>query len=134
MALTSREIYWSAILADFRRCGLTHVEFCRRRRISLHSFRKWLYQLRPGLPPKATRARSHTSSVSVVPATTATPHFLPVHIRAAEPSQARDIQRADAPTAALELVLSSDCRILVRPGFDPRCLRQLLDCLDGEPS
>jgi hypothetical protein len=59
MALTSREIYWSAILADFRRSGLTHVEFCRLRRISLHSFRKWLYQLRPGLPPKATRARSH---------------------------------------------------------------------------
>ena len=47
MALTSREIYWSAILADFRRSGLTHVEFCRLRLISLHSFRKWLYHLRP---------------------------------------------------------------------------------------
>ena len=56
MALTSREIYWPAILADFRRSGLTHVEFCHLRRISLHSFRKWLYHLRPGLPPKATRA------------------------------------------------------------------------------
>ena len=28
MAQSSREIYWSAILADFRRSGLTHVEFC----------------------------------------------------------------------------------------------------------
>jgi hypothetical protein len=128
------QIYWSAILADFRRSGLTHVEFCRRRRISLHSFRKWLYQLRPGLPPKATRARSHTSPVSAVPATTATPRFLQVHVRAHEPSQAGDLQHAGSPTAALELVLPSDCRILVRPGFDPRCLRQLLDCLDGEPS
>ena len=34
MAQSSREIYWSAILADFRRSGLTHVEFCRLRRIS----------------------------------------------------------------------------------------------------
>ena len=57
MALTSREIYWSAILADFRRSRLTHVEFCHLRRISLHSFRKWLYHLRPGLPPKVTRDR-----------------------------------------------------------------------------
>jgi hypothetical protein len=28
MAQSSREIYWSAILADFRRSGLTHVTFC----------------------------------------------------------------------------------------------------------
>jgi hypothetical protein len=33
MAQSSREIYWSAILADFCRSGLTHVEFCRLRRI-----------------------------------------------------------------------------------------------------
>ena len=46
MAQSSREIYWSAILTDFRRSGLTHVEFCRLRRISTFSFRDWLYQLR----------------------------------------------------------------------------------------
>ena len=60
MVQSSREIYWSAILADFRRSGLTHVKFCRLRRMSLHSFRKWLYHLlrrdrlsravRPGKP------------------------------------------------------------------------------------
>jgi len=52
MALTSREIYWSAILADFRLSGLTHVEFCRLRRISLHSFRKWLHHSGPDCHPK----------------------------------------------------------------------------------
>lgn len=134
MALTSREIYWSAILADFRRSGLTHVEFCRLRRISLHSFRKWLYHLRPGLPPKPTRARSQTSAVPAPQTTTTTPRFLPVHVRAQELSQANDHEGTSASTVPLELVLPSDCRILVRPGFDPRCLRQLLDCLDGEPS
>jgi hypothetical protein len=35
MAQSSREIYWSAILADFRRSGLTHVEFRKLRRGSL---------------------------------------------------------------------------------------------------
>jgi hypothetical protein len=29
MVQSSREIYWSAILVDFRRSGLTHVEPCR---------------------------------------------------------------------------------------------------------
>jgi hypothetical protein len=96
-----------------------------------HSFRKWLYHLRPGLPPKATRARSQTSAV---PAPETTPRFLPVHVRAQELSQANDHEGTSSPTVPLELVLPSDCRILVRPGFDPRCLRQLLDCLDGEPS
>ena len=35
MAQSSREIYWSAIFADFRRSGMTHVQFCSARRISL---------------------------------------------------------------------------------------------------
>jgi hypothetical protein len=39
MAQSSRGIYCSAILADSRRSGMTHVEFRRRRRISLNSFR-----------------------------------------------------------------------------------------------
>jgi hypothetical protein len=36
MAQSSREIYWSASLADSRRSGLTQVEFCRPRRFSIH--------------------------------------------------------------------------------------------------
>ena len=107
MALTSREIYWSAILADFCRSGLTHVEFCRLRRISLHSFGKWLYHLRPGLPPKATRARSRTSAVPAPQTTTTTLRFLPVHLRTQELSQAND-EGTCSPTVPLELVLPSD--------------------------
>ena len=66
MAQSSREIYWSAILADFRRSGMTHVQFCSSRRISLHSFRTWLYRLRPGLPPRRPRA-GRTSSPPLRP-------------------------------------------------------------------
>src|SRR5262249_38695358 len=45
------DLCWNALLNDFRRCGLTQAEFCRRRQISLHSFRKHLYQPRPSTPP-----------------------------------------------------------------------------------
>ncbi len=38
MAHPVRIRYWSAVIAEFRRSGLTQVEFCRRRQISLHSF------------------------------------------------------------------------------------------------
>jgi hypothetical protein len=76
MAQSSREIHWSAILADFRRSGLTHVEFCRLRSISIHSFRDWLYRLRPGLPPSRSRAGRTTSGSSS--SKTHLPGFLPV--------------------------------------------------------
>ena len=83
MAQSSREIYWSAILADFRRSGMTHVEFCSSRRISLHSFRTWLYRLRPGLPPRRSPRTSH---LSAPPAVADSPAFLPVHVRPIPPA------------------------------------------------
>jgi hypothetical protein len=124
MAQSSREIYWSAILADFRRSGLTHVKFCRLRRISIHSFRDWLYRLRPGLPPRRSRA-GHTSPAPF--STQAdTPAFLPVHVcpRSLAPVAAHQVTHPPAP---LELVLSDRCRLRVPAGFDPATLHQLLD-------
>ena len=45
MAQSAQAIYWSALIADFRRSGLTHVEFCRRRQISVHAIRHRLYNV-----------------------------------------------------------------------------------------
>ena len=50
MAQSSREIYWSVIIADFSRSGMTHLQFCQTRHLPIHSFRKWLYRLRPTAP------------------------------------------------------------------------------------
>ena len=127
MAQSSREIYWSDILADFRRSGLTHVEFCQLRRISIHSFRDWLYRLRPGLPPRRSRS-GHTS-----PAPSLTqvnlPAFLPVHVR--PPSLAPlAAHQVVPPPAPLELVLSDRCHLRVPAGFDPATLHLLLDVLE----
>ena len=127
MAESSREIYWSAILADFRRSGLTHVEFCQLRRISIHSFRDLLYRLRPGLPPR----RSRTGHTSPAPSSTPvdTPAFLPVHVRPRSLAPISDHQVVQPP-APLELVLSDRAHLRVPAGFDPATLHQLLDVLE----
>ena len=127
MAQSSREIYWSAILADFRRSGLTHVEFCRLRRISIHSFRDWLYRLRPGLPPR--RSRLGCTSPPPPPPLADPPAFLPVHVRPRPLAPVPDHQ-AVPPPAPLELVLGDLCHLRVPAGFDPATLHRLLDVLE----
>jgi hypothetical protein len=60
------DLRWNALLGEFRRSGLTQAEFCQRRGISLHSFRKHLYRV-PA--PKPTPAN--------LPSSNAAAHFLP---------------------------------------------------------
>src|SRR5271157_779367 len=127
MAQSSREIYWSAILADFRRSGLTHVEFCRLRRVSIHSFRDWLYRLRPGLPPRRSRAGHTSPTPSSIQADM--PAFLPVHLRP-RPLEPISDHQVVPPPAPLELVLSDRCHLRVPTGLDPATLHQLLDVLE----
>lgn len=126
VAQTSREIYWSAVLADFRRSGLTHVRFCQSRRISIHSFRAWLYRLRPGLPPR----RSQTPAPA--PDRAGTPAFLPVLVR---PQSSEVVADPHIPPShpTLELILGDRCRLRVPVGFDPATLDQLLDVLERRP-
>ena len=124
MAQSAREIYWSAIVADFRQSGLTHVQFCQLRRISLASFRQWLYRLRPGLSRRTRRNDASTPP----PTPTQTPDFLPVHVRPAPLTVSKDRQPASAPSS-LELILNEQYRLRVPVGFDPATLHQLLDIL-----
>ena len=63
------DLRWNALLNDFRRSGLTQAEFCERRGISIHSFRKRLYRVPT---PKPTPANH--------PSPNATTHFLPVTV------------------------------------------------------
>src|SRR3954447_25531482 len=115
MAQSYREIYWSAILTDFRRSGMTHVQFCSSRHIALHSFRTWLYRLRPGLP--ARRPRTGRTSPPTPPSVVDPPAFLPVHVPTQPPAAvvARHVDPAPAP---LELVLGDRCHVRVPAGFD----------------
>ena len=108
------DLRWNALLNDFRRSGLTQAEFCERRGISIHSFRKRLYRV-PA--PKPTPA-NHFSSDGT------TSGFFPVTILP-DP-----IPATAAVRQPLELCLNNGRRIAVAPGFDPQTLRQLIDLLE----
>ena len=111
------DLRWNALLNDFRRSGLTQAEFCRRRQISLHSFRKHLYQPRP----------SQNASRDDRPAAPADHHFLPVTVLA-DPTP----PSTDSPSH-LELILPNGRRIAVAPGFDPLTLRRLIAAVENPP-
>jgi hypothetical protein len=111
------DLRWRAILNDFRRSGLTHAEFCERRDISIHSFRKHLYAALTSKPGPTTER----------PAPADTPDFLPVTILP-DPTP-----RVAANPQALELILPNGCRIAVGPGFDPQTLRRLITVVEAGP-
>jgi len=127
MADPVRIRYWSAVFADFRRSGLTQVEFCRRRQISVHSFRSWLYSLN-----RIPRSSSATTAAGTQPVSTpnasSTPPFVPVHVRCNSVATAEH----DLPhsPAMLELVVGDDQHVRVPVGFDPATLGRLLDLLE----
>ena len=108
---------WNALLNDFRRSGLTQAEFCRRREISLPSFRNHLYK-----PSLSTSASSDDRS-----ATGAGHPFLPVTII---PVPTPSIP---ASQTHLELILSNGRRIAVAPGFDPQTLHHLIAVVEERP-
>ena len=111
------DLRWNAILNDFRRSGLTQAEFCRRRDLSLHSFRKRLYSPPPSRPDSSNLRTDAPAN----------PHFLPVTILP-EPAPS-----TSASSSHLELVLTDGRRIAVAPGFDADTLRRLLAVLEATP-
>ena len=129
MDQSSRDPQWAAIFTDFRRSGLSQVQFCQLRGISLHSFRYWLYRLRPGLPPPRPRSIRRNNAPTHLPTRSETPAFLPVHVRprSLEPIVAHQVAQ---PPALLELVLSDRAHLRVPVGFDPATLHQVLDVLE----
>src|SRR4051794_35461125 len=101
---STEDARWQAAIADFRRSGLTQPEFCRRRGLPLHTFRRRLYA-RPAVPT-ASAAPEPTPTPDV-------PRFVPVTLvpdpTASPPSGAAD---------PLVLILDSRLRIAVAPGFN----------------
>lgn len=101
---------WAELAAEYRASGWSQEVFCRRRGISLHSFRDWLY--------RRSRQRRPSSAERSI-----TPLFLPVTM-------------ADGPGVAssmepIEVVVDDRRRVNVRPGFDPTTLRQVVEVLEG---
>ena len=114
------DLRWNALLGEFRRSGLTQAEFCQRRGISLHSFRKHLYRVPASKPTPANH-----------PSSDAAAHFLPVTV-VPDPIPATVISAA-ASRQPLELLLGNGRRIAVAPGFDPHTLRRLIATIEETP-
>ncbi len=114
------DLRWNVLLGEFRRSGLTQAEFCQRRGISLHSFRKRLYRVPAPKPAPANQ-----------PSAAAAAHFLPVTVLP-DPIPAAVISAA-ACRQPLELLLGNGRRIAVAPGFDPQTLRQLIAIVEERP-
>ena len=110
------DLRWNALLNDFRRSGLTHAEFCERRGISIHSFRKHLYRV----PAPKPNPANHPSSDAAA-------HFFPVTVLP-DP-----IPATAASRQPIELLLGNGRRIAVAPGFDPQTLRQLIAVVEERP-
>ena len=132
MSLSPRHDYWSAVVAQFHRSGLTQAEFCRTRHLSINSFRQWLYRLRH-TTPAADRRRTRIS-IAPKPALARPENsaFLPVHIRP-EHSATTDSRQGVVAPLSLEVVLTHDRRVRIPVGFDPATLRQLLEVLEEQP-
>jgi hypothetical protein len=100
-----------AVIDDFHQSGLKRAEFCRRRGLSLHTCRKYLYGSQSATPEAAPT------------------RFLPVPHPADPPAEGHTGPTPDA----LILILDGGRRLAVAPGFDAATLRRLLDALEARP-
>jgi hypothetical protein len=62
-------VRWRAILSDFPRSGLSHAVFCRRRDLSIHTFRKRRYAPRAATRTTAADRPDADHGSSFVPVT-----------------------------------------------------------------
>ena len=93
--------HWRALLAEQQASGRSVGAFCRARRLPQSTFYTW-------------RARL------------AAEHERPAFV------ELRPVGRSTpSGEAAIELALANGGRVLVRPGFDPQTLRDVLGVLDG---
>lgn len=98
--------------------GLTHVEFCRREKISLHAFRFWKYRGRSRGVVRQAGESSARSAGRVEPL-----RLLPVQVVERAGEVARD--------ARIEIALKGGRTVRVGPGFDEATLARLFAVLEG---
>jgi hypothetical protein len=102
-------VRWRGVLDEFQQSGLKQAEFCRRRGLSLHTFRKYLYGSQP--------------AIAAAPSA----KFLPL----ATPAEIAQPERPGPDP--IVLILPRGRRVAVAPGFDAETLGRLLDVLGDRP-
>jgi len=111
--------FWERLIAEFERSGLTHAEFSKRRKVSIHALRDWLYRLRA----ERRRGRSRRAARRLTPARS--PELIElvprVPARVSVWPMDRDVVEARVGGVAVRFLTGSD------PGY----LAVLLRDLDG---
>jgi hypothetical protein len=117
--------HWARINRDWEASGLTQVEFCRVRGLSLGSFRYWRYK--PDRSNGLERLDQATDGLGRPLRDGARPRFVPVTLTAAVPPEV-----AIAPRP-IEILLAAGQRVAVGPGFDSQTLQQVVAALEDRP-
>lgn len=105
-----RERQWSRTIAGWKQSGQTQTAYCGERGISIHTFRWWKRRLR-GATPSDEQPHADTLETTLVPVTV----------------------KDDAPSEAIEIVVSNDRRIRVSARFDEALLRQVISVVESTP-
>jgi hypothetical protein len=114
---------WVSLCREWRDSGRTQPEFCRRRGVPLHTFRRRHYHPAAGSGVDATRP-------AAPPAGDRAPTFLAVRVVEDDrPSPASDPQ--PTPGGALEVILGGGRRIVIPPGFDTGTLLRVIAALES---
>lgn len=133
--------YWDGMIAEYRASGQSQEEFCRRRGLSVHSLRAWLYQrplqaaraaVRSGLAAARAGLSARLDAAAPVGLTGGRAPvvggggFVQVAAVADDPA-------AELLAAPLEVLLNNGRKVAVRPGFDAATLQQVVALLEEAP-
>jgi hypothetical protein len=116
-----RRAHWQALLATWRRSGLSQAEFCRRHELAPGTFAWWKHTLRREAAAQGGAKRPAPARTVVAPA------FVPVRVVAAPPTPPRPSAPADA---VLEIVLARGRLVRVRGRVDAPWLAAVVAALE----
>ena len=117
--------YWRDVLARWGRSGLTQAEYCRRRGLSIGTFRWWRHAL-------ARRNGGHSQARVVRGRTRGSPEarFVAVRVRGADDGMpsTRQIIGSDS---RIDLVLNGGRVLRIGRGFDREALLEIVRVLES---
>jgi hypothetical protein len=116
-----RRAYWRSLIEQWRRSGVSQVEFCRRRGVRPGTFAFW----------KHTLARDGHGRALPVARPAAAPAFVPVRVSAgAAVNEAAPAATPVDASGEIEIVLDRRRRVRVRGPVDVRWLGGLIGMLE----
>lgn len=121
-----RRAHWQALLAAWRRSGLSQAEFCRQRGLAPGTFAWWKYTLR-----REAVARGRARGPVPGPAVSA-PTFVPVRVVATPvPTPAATVAPSAPADTTLEIVLARGRLVRVRGAVNAPWLAAVVAALEA---